>query len=244
MHLKRNGVIKMTTMNDDLFDIAMSLACDSDLESELALFRSFDEIPCSFSEEHCRNIRYILSHNGRRPIWKRKMVFAHFTARRMAASIAVVFSLVLCGCACFPTVRAAVRELAVEFYDQYVGITDDSNAVLKEPMVHHFPTYIPEGYEIEKEDLTIAGGRIIYTNDGKGKIQYFQFYNKHATMYFDFEGAMLSDVFVNEYRGKYLEYTDERKTQNIIMWTDGTYTYYIIGELAYEELKMMAESVS
>ena len=63
-------------------------------------------------------------------------------------------------------------------------------------------------------------------------------------MYFDFEGAMLSDVFVNEYRGKYLEYTDERKTQNIIMWTDGTYTYYIIGELAYEELKMMAESVS
>ena len=154
------------------------------------------------------------------------------------------FSLVLCGCACFPNVRAAVRELAVEFYDQYVGITDDSNAVLKEPMVHHFPTYIPEGYEIEKEDLTIAGGRIIYTNDGKGKIQYFQFYNKHATMYFDFEGAMLSDVFVNEYRGKYLEYTDERKTQNIIMWTDGTYTYYIIGELAYEELKMMAESVS
>ena len=116
----------MTTMNDDLFDIAMSLACDSDLESELALFRSFDEIPCSFSEEHCRNIRYILSHNGRRPIWKRKMVFAHFTARRMAASIAVVFSLVLCGCACFPNVRAAVRELAVEFYDQYVGITDDS----------------------------------------------------------------------------------------------------------------------
>lgn len=45
----------------------------------------------------------------------------------------------------FPNVRAAVRELAVEFYDQYVGITDDSNAILKEPMVHHFPTYIPEG---------------------------------------------------------------------------------------------------
>lgn len=175
MHLKRNGVIKMTTMNDDLFDIAMSLACDSDLESELALFRSFDEIPCSFSEEHCRNIRYILSHNGRRPIWKRKMVFAHFTARRMAASIAVVFSLVLCGCACFPNVRAAVRELAVEFYDQYVGITDDSNAVLKEPMVHHFPTYIPEGYEIEKEDLTIAGGRIIYTMMEREKFNIFNF---------------------------------------------------------------------
>ena len=228
--------------------ICLTLPCrlpvTATLSQSLPFFEALMRSHAVSRKSICRNIRYILSHNGRRPIWKRKMVFAHFTARRMAASIAVVFSLVLCGCACFPNVRAAVRELAVEFYDQYVGITDDSNAVLKEPMVHHFPTYIPEGYEIEKEDLTIAGGRIIYTNDGKGKIQYFQFYNKHATMYFDFEGAMLSDVFVNEYRGKYLEYTDERKTQNIIMWTDGTYTYYIIGELAYEELKMMAESVS
>ena len=55
---------------------------------------------------------------------------------------------------------------------------------------------------------------------------------------------MLSDIFINEYRGKFLEYADEQKTQNIIMWTDGTYTYYIMGELAYEDLKMMAESVS
>jgi anti-sigma factor RsiW len=28
------------------------------------------------------------------------------------------------------------------------------------------------------------------------------------------------------------------------MWIDGDYTYYIIGELSYEELKAMAESVS
>lgn len=234
----------MATMNDDLFDIAMSLACDSGMESELALFRSFDEIPCSFSEAHCRNIRYILSHNGRRPILRGKMVFTHFTMRRMAACVAVIFSFALCSCACFPNVRAAVRELAVEFYDQYVGITDDNNAILKEPMVHYAPTYIPEGYEIEKEDLTIAGGKIIYMSDVKKKIQYFQFFNKHATMYFDSEGAMLSDIFVNEYCGKFLEYADEQKTQNIIMWTDGTYTYYIMGELAYEDLKMMAESVS
>lgn len=244
MRLKRNGVIKMTTMNDDLFDIAMSLACDSDLESELALFRSFDEIPCSFSEEHSRNIRYILPHNGRRPIWRRKMVFAHFTARRMAASIAVVFSLVLCGCACFPNVRAAVRELAVEFYDQYVGITDDGNAILKDPMEHHAPTYIPEGYEIEREDLTFYYGSIRYVNNEGKFIKYYQDFNKYATMYFDSEGAVLSDIFIDEYRGKYLEYPDERKTQNVVMWTDGTYTYYIVSELAYEELKIMAESVS
>lgn len=50
-------------------------------------------------------------------------------------------------------------------------------------------------------------------------------------MYLDSEGAMLSDIFVNEYHGKYLEYTDERKTQNIIRWTDGTYTYYIMASL-------------
>ena len=55
---------------------------------------------------------------------------------------------------------------------------------------------------------------------------------------------MLSDVFVNEYRGKFLEYTDRDKTDNFIMWTDGVYTYYIMAELPYEEMKAIAESVS
>lgn len=237
-------MIKMATMNDDLFDIAMSLACDSSLESDLALFRSFDEIPCSFSEEHSRDMCYILSHNGRRPTPKRKTIFAHFTVRRMAACIAVICSLALCSCACFPNVRAAVRELAVEFYDQYVGITDDNNAILKDPMVHHTPTYIPEGYEIDRDNSTFYYGNIRYVNNEGNFIKYYQDFNKQANRYFDSEGAMLSDIFVNEYRGKYLEYTDERKMQNIIMWTDGTYTYYIMGELVYEDLKMMAESVS
>jgi len=231
-------------MNDDLFDIAMSLACDRGLESDLAAFRSFDDSPCSFSDEHCRNMRYILSHDGRRPLLKKKISFAHFTVRRMAACITIILVLAMCSCACFPKIRAAVKELAMEFYDQYVGITDDSNAILKEPMTHYAPTYIPEGYEMEKEDLTLYYGNIRYINE-KGKfIKYYQNFNKYATRYFDSEGAMLSDIFVNEYRGKYLEYTDARKTQNVIMWTDGTYTYYIMGNLTYEELKAMAESVS
>ena len=55
---------------------------------------------------------------------------------------------------------------------------------------------------------------------------------------------MLSDVFVSEYRGKFLEYTDEDKKETVIMWTDGIYTYYITAELPYEEMKAIAESVS
>ena len=175
---------------------------------------------------------------------------SHAVSRRSIAGISVTYCPIMAvgrygeGKWFLPNVRAAVRELAVEFYDQYVGITDDGNAILKDPMEHHAPTYIPEGYEIEREDLTFYYGSIRYVNNEGKFIKYYQDFNKYATMYFDSEGAVLSDIFIDEYRGKYLEYPDERKTQNVVMWTDGTYTYYIVSELAYEELKIMAESVS
>lgn len=150
----------------------------------------------------------------------------------------------LCSCLCVPTIRADMKEMFVDFYEGYLGISDGGNAVITKAMEHHVPTYIPEGYELYKDDSTFYQGVKYYINEDGKRIYYFQRFNKHATLYFDSEGAMLSDIFVDKYEGKYLEYTQEEKVGNVIMWTDGYYTYYIMAELPYEELKAMAESVS
>ena len=234
--------MKMTTRKDDeLFDIAMGLACDKGLDAELEEFRRYDSMPCRFSREHVRSMKYILSHGGRKPA--PQPVKLHFSMKRIAACVMISISFALCSCICFPEVRAEVAGLLVEFYDEYLSITDGNDSVITQEMEHRVPTYIPEGYELVKDNSTKYWGDRTYKNKEGKIIRYYQNINTEATRYFDSEGAMLSDIFVSEYKGKFLEYLDEDKKENFIMWTDGHYTYYIMAELSYEELKAIAESI-
>lgn len=236
-------MIKMSSeRDDDLFDVAMWLACDKRLDADLAEFRRYDEMPCQFSREYRRNVKYILSHGGRRRTPHHTKL--HASMKRVAACFAACISLFFCSCFCFPAVRAEVARLAVEFYDKYLGISDERPSVIGQEIEHHAPTYLPEGYELVEENYSDYWTYVVYSNQSGKQIIYSQNDNRSATRYFDSEGAMLSDVFINEYRGKFLEYTDRDKTENFIMWTDGIYTYYITAELPYEEMKAIAESVS
>ena len=107
--------------DDDLFDVAMWLACDKRLDADLAEFRRYDEMPCQFSREYRRNVKYILSHGGRRRTPHHTKL--HASMKRVAACFAICVSLFFCSCFCFPAVRAEVAGLAVEFYDKYLGIS-------------------------------------------------------------------------------------------------------------------------
>ena len=236
-------MIKMSSeRDDDLFDVAMWLACDKRLDADLAEFRRYDEMPCQFSREYRRNVKYILSHGGRRRTPHHTKL--HASMKRVAACFAACISLFFCSCFCFPAVRAEVAGLAVEFYDKYLGISDERPSVIGQEIEHHAPTYLPEGYELVEEKSTEYNVRISYKNKEEKLMWYYQDFNKVGTRYFDSEGAILSDVLVNGCYGKFIEYADKNKAENFIMWTDGVYTYYIMAELPYEEMKAIAESVS
>lgn len=232
----------MKILDEKMFERALARACEEDLERELAELDKVDiEKEVHFSRRHKRIMKYILAHGCKPPP---RVVTFRMVMRKISACFAIVMALSLCSCVCFPAVRAGVAEFIVAVYDDYLGIGDGGDSVITHAMEHHAPTYIPEWYELKEDSSEIYWGRILYESKNGTMILYSQHFNKHATWYFDSEGAMLSDVFVDEYKGKYLEYTEEEKAQNIIMWTDGYYTYYIMGELPYEELKAMAESVS
>ena len=236
----------MKILNEEMFERLLARAVEEDMNRELekldAEMAKIDlEKEIRFSRSHKRIMKYIFKHGCKPP--PRKVVFKK-VMKRVSVCLSAMLVLALCSCLCFPAVRADMKELFVDFYEGFLGISDGGNAVITKAMEHHVPTYIPEGYELKEDSSTIYWGRIYYINEERKLIRYYQDFNRHATRYFDSEGAMLSDIFVDEYRGKYLEYTEEEKTQNIIMWTDGYYTYYIMAELPYEELKAMAESVS
>ena len=236
----------MKILNEEMFERLLARAVEEDMNRELekldAEMAKIDlEKEIRFSRSHKRIMKYIFKHGCKPP--PRKVVFKK-VMKRVSVCLSAMLVLSLCSCLCVPTIRADMKEMFVDFYEGFLGISDGGNSVITKEMEHYAPTYIPEGYELKEERLEIYMGRISYENKDGVKILYSQRFNKHATLYFDSEGAMLSDVFVDKYKGKYLEYTEEEKTKNVIMWTDGYYTYYIMAELPYEELKAMAESVS
>lgn len=233
----------MKILDEKMFERALARACEEDLERELAELDKVDiEKEVHFSRRHKRIMKYILAHGCKPPP---RIVTFRMVMRKISACLAIVMALSLCSCVCFPAVRAGVAEFIVAVYDDYLGIGDGGDSVVTHAMEHHAPTYIPEGYELKEDSSTMYWGMKYYINEEENKkIWYSQYFNKLAYLYFDSEGAMLSDVLVNEYEGKYLEYIDKDKTENVIMWIDGDYTYYIMAELPYEELKAMAESVS
>lgn len=236
----------MKILNEEMFERLLARAVEEDMNRELekldAEMAKIDlEKEIRFSRSHKRIMKYIFKHGCKPP--PRKVVFKK-VMKRVSVCLSAMLVLSLCSCLCVPTIRADMKEMFVDFYEGYLGISDGGNAVITKAMEHHVPTYIPEGYELYKDDSTFYQGVKYYINEDGKRIYYFQRFNKHATLYFDSEGAMLSDIFVDKYEGKYLEYTQEEKVGNVIMWTDGYYTYYIMAELPYEELKAMAESVS
>lgn len=236
----------MKILNEEMFERLLARAVEEDMNRELeqldAEMAKIDlEKEIRFSRSHKRIMKYIFKHGCKPP--PRKVVFKK-VMKRVSVCLSAMLVLALCSCLCFPAVRADMKELFVRFYEGYLGIGDGGNNVITHAMEHHSPTYLPDGYELYKDDSTMYCGVKCYINEEGKKINYNQYFNKLAYLYFDSEGAMLSDVLVNEYEGKYLEYIEKDKTKNVIMWIDGDYTYYIMGELSYEELKAMAESVS
>lgn len=237
----------MKILNEEMFERLLARAVEEDMNRELekldAEMAKIDlEKEIRFSRSHKRIMKYIFKHGCKPP--PRKVVFKK-VMKRVSVCLSAMLVLALCSCLCFPTVRADMKKMFVDFYEGYLGISDGGNAVITKAMEHHVPTYIPEGYELYRDESTMYWGMKYYINEeANKKIWYSQYFNKLPYLYFDSEGAMLSDVLVNEYEGKYLEYIEKDKTENVIMWIDGDYTYYIMGELSYEELKAMAESVS
>ena len=139
-------------------------------------------------------------------------------------------------------IRTPVVQFFTEVYEKFTQIfvtddTPDAPGLVFEP---HAPTYIPEGYVVEKEEKHASAYYVTYTNDAGKRISFQQQVKDGNYQTIDTENIPHTNITIGEYEG--IVYTNKGKT--FLILTDEKYAYAISSILGEEELIKIAESIT
>lgn len=165
------------------------------------------------------------------------------TAGRRVASI-IVALLVSMTVTTFSV--KALRDPVVKFFTEvfetftsvlFAGDSPDAPTVEIEAVA---PTYIPEGYTLQRESHTSSTYRIIYNNANTGdQLVYTQRWHDHGSLGANTENIEYHEVKVNDLDG--IAYTQGDFTS--VMFAHADYVFMVNASLSEEELLKIAASI-
>lgn len=162
--------------------------------------------------------------------------------RRVAS---VVLALLIAATTVTFSVRA-LRERVMEFFAQIfethtaVTFVDDTPAVSDDIVFEpRKPSYVPDGYVVEKEIESSMMCVLSFINEEGDRIRYWQRQKESTEAKIDTEGIQCTDVLIGENIG--VAYTN--KGINTILFSDDENTYSLSGSCTFEELVRVAESL-
>lgn len=167
------------------------------------------------------------------------------TVGRQVASILVAVLLALTtATVSVKALRESVLHFFAEVFDTHTAVTFvDETPNIDVPVKTVFelrtPSYIPEGYAVEKEIKLEAMYSVSYVNEMGNKIRYKQFPKGSMEFQTDTEGTQYTEIAVNEYIG--ITYCNKGLTY--IVFSDERYTYTLSGAVPSDELVQIAESI-
>ncbi len=138
----------------------------------------------------------------------------------------------------------AIRESVIEFITETFERFTNVIVRYEEPptqteIIKAAPQYIPEGYTVESE-MDIGGVyRKIYRNQENISINYIQQINFGTIYNLDTENVEFKKIYINSLDGiKYV-----KNKSNIVVFADENYLYTIQGQIPFDELIKIAESI-
>ena len=140
----------------------------------------------------------------------------------------------------------ALREPVVQFFTEVfekftqVFFVDDTPDTPQVAMEKRAPSYIPEGYVMDKEDDFSYVYRITYIHSETGeKIRYNQQWKESGLMVTDTENTQHSPIMVGDHQG--IMYNNKGTLS--IVYSDDQYTYTLTAPLSLDELLIIAKSI-
>lgn len=140
-------------------------------------------------------------------------------------------------------IREAVIDFFVETFEKFsiVGFKDeDVSKTLDHIETYYAPTYIPEGYELKKDEKILTYRRMHYMC-GNDYIEFRQNTLQLFSTYIDTEASKTESVSISGNSG----FFSNKKGIKLLYWNDSSYSYFIQSEsdIAKEELIKIAESI-
>lgn len=168
----------------------------------------------------------------------------YYMINTVGKRVAIILAAIIIGLTATTFGVKAIRETVIEFITETFERFTKVSVVNEEPdtqieFVKTVPTYIPEGYTVESE--TELGGlyKISYNHKDDIFIDYTQMISNGTIYNADTEEIEYDKIIINSFEGiKYI-----KNGINTVVFADETYMYTIYGDISFDELIKMAESI-
>jgi len=227
----------MERISDRQIDIALRFALQNCFEEEIAEMDDMDLTDYPVSEKTKRRFNRALNKAMRKETWKFALPGPLKRAAVIVLVVATVFFTVMMA---VPTVRAAVWNVFVKWYDRYIGVVfnqDDSPARIEEIVM---PAELPIGWRIETITTSIGMAEHIVTTQDERIIYISQFAGDEESWIDNTNVSIKSVTLANGVNGQFFQ-NDDGIT---FIWQE-RYIFIIRGELENEaEILFLANSMT
>lgn len=185
-----------------------------------------------FSSEFETSMQQLISKNNK-PCYK----YINTVGKRVAGIAVIMLTCLIVALFSVKSLREPFIDFVVKTYEKFTSLFVDKEDDTTEFKVM-LPQYIPEGYEIIKQNNYEYVYSFEYIFKDKALI-YTQEYNCFWKTIIDTENINCETVFINSLEGVYYK----NKDMNCLVFGDGRYSFSISGYLSKEELIKIAESI-
>lgn len=160
--------------------------------------------------------------------------------KRVAIILLTLFTSLTATTFSVKAIRESVIEFITETFEKFTKISvEDEEPDTQAELIKTAPKYIPEGYTLESELEIGVIYRIIYSNSDKNTIDYTQKINFGTNYNIDTEDIEYEEININSFDGiKYV-----KNAINTVVFADETYLYTVYGQVSFDELIKIAESI-
>jgi len=228
----------MTTYKfDPVFEAVLRQAVRDNIYEEAESVPDDDVLATMFtiSEKHNARMRRLCAHEDRREQLRSIMKPTRKIAVAAMIAIAILFGALLTN----PTVRAAVGEVIIEWYEKFTRFTGGGNDEFIEPR-DWSPTYLPEGYV----EVSVFEGDTIMKSyeDANENLLMFKYSWEDNDLLVDNEESEYSTTEIGGIT-YYVFDTDVIHKPLKIIWFNKGFSFYLSGYLDTETLLDIAKSV-
>lgn len=211
--------------NQELFKQALVEGVNRRLDREIA---AYDE-DIAYSRRHIKNMARIVNGKTPRKPLSPKMIAILVAAAILLASCAIIY-------------RGEIRDFITDVKEFFVKVTFDKGESESKFIEEYYePTYVPEGYVLEKQNLSSTISQFTYRNNEGHSIKFVQQPLDTSSFYVDIEHGYDEIFCVGDNR----IYYQEADGVNCYIWNDGKYALKLnlSEELSLQELEIIINGI-
>ncbi len=179
--------------------------------------------------------------------------------RRVAVVLIAAVLVALTACMSISEIREKIIEFVITYQEKFFSYKSETASGkedlsgesvgasvlgLEGSFVRREPAYLPEGFEMLRDESNQHSVSIYYGNPADGSmITYEQSPIGTLEYYGDSEGVDLTTISVNGYSGVVAIKEIDNNQRIAIFWNDGVFDYSINTTISIEETQKIAESV-